>query len=208
MRSKTERNILKWLPLVAIAVISIGLYHIVFGRPSFNAEKVAQAETKMWQAYYSQDQMQLGLHLISFLRNQHGISFLEAKRSGELLAQASMKFRSAQGNYEDIILEDLTEAYRIIEKASGLSYDPEEVASAELAWWVARRTPGQNSNEQVGSKIAELYARLYGNDDPRFLKAGILRAKAAKLRDSGGGRADWSEVESLLTDSYRVLEKI
>jgi len=61
------------------------------------------------------------------------------------------------------------------------------------------------SAEQVGEKIAELYAILYGDTRPGFAKAGELRAEAAALRDQGGANADWPKVEALLRESYRAL---
>jgi hypothetical protein len=106
------------------------------------------------------------------------------------------------------VLDDLTEAYSMIRRASGGSFNPKEVAKAELAWWIARRTPGQNSPEQVGKKISELYALLYGHNDPAFLKAGVLRAQAAKLRDMEGKDTDWQKVEDLLRKSYQELGKV
>lgn len=79
------------------------------------------------------------------------------------------------------------------------------VARAELGWWVARRTPGRNSPAQVGAEIANLYALLYGKTNPNLQKAGLLRAKAAYLRDQGGNSPDWQEVERLLRESYEAL---
>lgn len=40
-----------------------------------------------------------------------------------------------------------------------------------------------------------------------FKNAGILRAQAAALRDSGGKNADWEKIEELLKESYIELEK-
>ena len=54
-------------------------------------------------------------------------------------------------------------------------------------------------------KIGDLYATLYGGPNEAFDEAGILRARAAALRDAGGAEADWAEVESLLRQSYRTL---
>ena len=208
VRSKAKRFWWLWLALVVVAAIAVVLYRVGLGRPSFDADMMAQAETKMWQAYYSGDRTQIGLQLIALLRNQHGMTLLEAKRAGESFAQAAMKFRSAREHYDAVALGDMTAAYDVIRQASGASYDSQEAARAELAWWVARRTPGQDSAEQVGAKIAELYAVLYGRADPAFEQAGVLRAQAAILRDSGGSQADWPEVQNLLTDSYRILAGI
>ena len=202
-------HFLKWAIPVALVLIAVWGLRITFGRPTFDADKVAQAETRMWQSYYSGDKIQLGLQLIALLRNQHSLSLWEAKEIGELLASSTMKFRSASGDYERVALPDLVKAYVLIKQATGAPFDPDKAARAELAWWVARRTPGQDSGEQVGEKIAELYAVLYGRACPAFYNAGLLRAQAAKMRDSGsrGEGADWIQIEVLLRKSYHELKK-
>jgi len=47
---------------------------------------------------------------------------------------------------------------------------------------VARRVPGQNSAEQIGSLIADEYALLYETRRGRVESAALLRARAAALR--------------------------
>jgi hypothetical protein len=204
---KRTPAVLLWT-IAAIAVLAAVLGgRFVFGSPSFDADKIAGSEARMWQAYYSGDKAQLGLLLMDVLRSQYGLSLLQSKKIASRLAEAAMEFHSARGDYARIVLPDLIEAYRLIGESSGLSFDPEAAARAELAWWVARRTPGQNSAEQVGGKMAELYALLYGGDHPSLRRAGLLRAQAAALRDSGGAAADWRKVESLLRESYREVQK-
>lgn len=200
-------RLLKWGVVVVVLAVVLCAFRFVLGRPSFDADKVARAETRMWQAYYGENQAQLALQLVAFLRGQHGLSLWEAKEAGELLARSAMKFRSAGGDYDNASLPELIQAYSLIQRAVHARFDPEQVARAELAWWVARRTQGQNSAEQVGDKIARLYGLLYGKDHQSFLKAGVLRAQAAALRDSGGNAANWEEVGDLLQKSYRELKK-
>ena len=204
---KDRRGAGKWIILVAVGLIVVMSWRFIFDRPSFNPDEVAQAETHMWQDYYSGDKTQLGLDLVSLLRKQHGMSLFEAKKIGKLLASSAMQFRSASGSYERIALPDLTEAYRLIKRSSGGAFDPADAARAELAWWVARRTPGQDSAEQVGMKIAELYAVIYDDEPATFREAGMLRAEAAALRDLGAKNADWERIEGLLRKSYHAIEK-
>lgn len=175
--------------------------------PAFDAEGVAQAETKMWQAYYSGDFMQIGAQLMTLMNRQYGLESERARDIGGLFAIASMSFRMAQGDYESAVLPGLTKAYEQLKQATGSAYDPAKAARAELDWWVARRTKGQNSAEQVGAKIADLYACLYGRPAPAFKKAGLLRAQAAALRDAGRQNADWTQIEKLLKESYSELRK-
>ena len=52
-------------------------------------------------------------------------------------------------------MPDLEAAYSTARDWLDAGFDPPAVARAELAWWVARRIPGQNSVEQVGGLIAD-----------------------------------------------------
>src|ERR1035437_2092182 len=113
-----KNRLRQWAILAVAIVLAVVCFRIMVGRPSFDAVKVAQAETRMWQAYYSEDKTQLGLQLIVFLRNQHGLSLLEPKKSGKLLARSAMKFRSAKGDYESAALPDLAKAYGLIKRAT------------------------------------------------------------------------------------------
>jgi len=208
MNQRTKRRgFLTWILLVVLLALVVIAYRILFAHPSFSPDKVAHAETEMWRAYYSNGKTKLALELVSMFRNQYGLSLPEATRIGKLYAQAAMKFRDSQGNYAQTTLPDLIEAYQLLKRASGASYDAEAAARAELAWWVTRRTPRQNSPEQVGRRIAELYVLLYGRDNPSLHSSGLLRAKAAALRDAGGREPDWAQVEALLQQSYRALQQ-
>jgi len=103
------------------------------------------------------------------------------------------------------VLPDLERAYAIAKMWTGASFDPAEIARAELAWWVARRVPGQDSSENVGRLIARENALLFAVPDARVLHASVLRARAGRLRDDGGAKADWPQVSALLHQSYREL---
>ncbi len=169
---------------------------------SFNATALAQSETRMWKAYYDRDLLRLRGELRRMLREQFGLSRYRTWQVSARLATASLSFaRSGDGQAAEV-LRDLTEAYRGIQAATGLDFDPAEAARAELGWWAARRTPGENQPEQVGARIEALYAILYGHTNALIAQAALLRAEAAHVRDT---RSDWPEVERLLEQSYRSL---
>jgi hypothetical protein len=195
------------LAIIALVIfLTAWCLRFAFNRPTFNPEKIAHMETQMWQSYYFGDKMELGLQLIALLRSQYGLSLMEAKGIGELLASSAMKFHAARGDYDNVALPDLIKAYGLLKQAIGAAFDSEKVAKAELAWWVARRTPGQNSKEQVGEKITELYVIFYGYGSNAFVNAGQLRAQAAAIRDAGKENADWKLIEEKLFQSYTELE--
>jgi len=191
---------------ILIGAVIVGCRSI-FARPPYDADTVGRSETAMWKAYYTGEKPQLALNLIKLLRTQFGMTLPEARSVAGTLADAAMTFKATRETYDDWVLPDLTEAYRPIKHYSNASFDPEQAARAELAWWVARRTPGQSSPEQVGAKIGELYAVLYGSQNPAFRKAGLLRAQAAALRDSGKLNADWPRIEDMLKESSREAQQ-
>ncbi len=142
------------------------------------------------------------------MTRQFGVAPKDAAKITRPLIRATAIFKLRIGDYRAMTLPPLEEAYGQLKKLSGRSFDPKAAARAEFAWWMARRTPGRNSPENVGRLIAHLYALLYGREQDEFRKAGLLRAQAADLRDRGGIACDWQKVEEVLTASYRELRKV
>lgn len=171
----------------------------------FDPEVVAASETRMWQAYYTGNKEALGLELVTLMREQFGLSYGTAVELMYVLGKATMTFGAARGDYEAAVLPGLITFYTRVAEISGGTWDPEMAARAELAWWVARRTPGEDSAEQVGAKIAALYTIIYGSTNPEIERAGLLRAQAAVLRDEGKKNADWVAIEGILVESYTAL---
>jgi hypothetical protein len=204
------RNTRTWL-LVSLLVVA-GLLAVSLVPPSgganarsFDPDRVANLELRMWQAYYAKERLRLFGLLVVTLREQYRFSWAGATVTAFRLAKAAAAFGDATGNYERV-LPDLVTAYEAIQDRTGESFSPPAVANAELAWWVARRVPGQDSPENVGRLIAEEYAAFYREPLNEMLEAGALRARAAALRDSQASRPDWSTIERMLTSSYRSLK--
>lgn len=171
----------------------------------FDPAVLAGAETRMWEAYYKGDKDSLGLELLTLMREQFGLSYKDAVQLTMVLGKATMRFHGQQSDYRNTVLPGLVEFYTQTKELGGGSWDPQEAAQAELDWWVARRTPGEDSAEQVGAKISHLYTVLYGASNPQIVQAGYIRAEAAALRDEGGLDADWGRIESMLVNSYTAL---
>jgi hypothetical protein len=170
----------------------------------FDPDRLADLEAAMWQSYYRQENAALFGDLVIALRQQFRYPWAKAGIAAMHLARAASVFGKASGDY-DRVLPDLQTAYTISRDWTGAAFDPAEVARAELAWWVARREPAQRDPENVGRLIGVLYARFYEVPEARVHEAGLLRARAATLRDRGGTSTDWNEVSRLLHASYRAL---
>lgn len=195
------------LVLAAVAVFYVGFVSAPAGPRSvrvFEPDRVADLELDMWRAYYAHQNIRLFRDLVVLLHEQNRYPWAKATIAGFHLARAAARFADLRSNYEQV-LPDLERAYAILKDWTHSSFDPAAVARAELAWWVARRIPGQNSPEQVGELIAEENALLYAVPRDQVLPASTLRARAGRIRDDGSERADWAVVSQLLHQSYREL---
>jgi len=170
----------------------------------FDPDRLADLETEMWRSYYNRENLNLFRTLLAALREQFRYPWGKAGRAGYHLAKAASDFGKSTEGYQRV-LPDLEKAYAISREWTGAGFDPAEVARAELAWWVARREPSQRNPENVGRLIATLYSRFYEIPEERVREAGLLRARAADLRDRGGLNPDWGQISRLLHESYRSL---
>lgn len=205
--SLKPRVILAVSAIVLAATIYILFVHTPPGPRTlrdFDPDRTAALELDMWQAYYQRRNVRLFTDLVVLLREQYRYTWARAALAGLYLARAASNFAELRGGY-DQVLPDLTSAYAMARDWTKGGFNPREVAAAELSWWVARRLADQNSAEEVGRLIAAEYALLYEAPVDLLDEAGLLRARAAKLRDAGGDHADWPAVGVLLRDSYRSL---
>jgi hypothetical protein len=192
------------------AVLGIAAY-VVTARPggpislrTFEPDRLAALELDMWQAYYRRERLRLFRDLVTTLREQYHCSYASAAMVGFRFGRAASTFASS-GAAGGQVLPDLEKGYTILRACVNGTFDAAAVARAELAWWVARRTPGQQAPEYVGALIADENALLFGVRRERLLDASVLRARAGRLRDDGGEQADWGTVRDLLQRSYRAL---
>lgn len=195
---------------VTAALLGIGAYAVTRAPAGprtlrrFEPARLADLELRMWQAYYAKKNVRLFALLVTMLREQYRYSWATATREAFHLARAAATFGNARSNY-DQVLPDLESGYTIARDWLGARFDPKAVARAELAWWVARRIPGQDSPEHVGDLIADSYALLYETSRDVVRESGRLRARAAAIRDSQASAPDWMTIGRLLDQSYVAL---
>jgi len=197
--------------VVVFAIVFAGFAAFVLTPPrgprsmrQFQPARLATLEVGMWKAYYAKENVRLFSLLVTMLREQYRYSWTTAAIEGFHLARAAATFGSAGGNYE-VVLPDLEAAYSKVRSWTDAAFDPQAVARAELAWWVARRNPAENTAEQIGLLIAREYALLYETTPENVADAAFLRAKAARLRDDQAANPDWDTIGRLLRASYDEL---
>jgi hypothetical protein len=198
--------------LAVLLVVGAGILSYMFMAPPrgprsikhFDAPRMADLELRMWQAYYAKERVRLFALLVTMLHEQYHYSWATATTEGFHLARAAARFGDLTSNYE-VVLPDLEAAYTTARDWLHAGFDPQAVARAELAWWVARRIPGRNSPEEVGDLIADEYALLYETPRDSVASSAELRAEAAALRDREAAKPDWDTIGRLLRESYGQL---
>jgi hypothetical protein len=197
---------------VALALAASGLFYLGFlhtppgprSMRRFDPDRLADLELAMWQAYYAHENVRLFRLLVMAQREQYRYSWAKAAVAAHRFARAAARFAVSRSDY-DRLLPDLERGYGIARDWTREPFDARAVARAELAWWAARRTPGQEGAARVGERIAEEYALLYRAPRSAVLEAALRRAEAAALRDRGGRDADWPRIRVLLRASYGSL---
>jgi hypothetical protein len=169
----------------------------------FDPERLASLELETWQASYDKERLRLFRAMVVMLREQYNYSWTTAIQEALHLFDANATFAAARGNY-GVVLPDLEAAYTTARDWTGAEYNPAAVARAELAWWAASRTEGEDSPAHVGNLMAVHYSLLYETTRGAVSRSAQLRARAAALRDTQE-EPDWDEISRLLTESYEAL---
>jgi hypothetical protein len=198
--------VLVCVPVVVFAAWQTGFRNLGLNR-GFDPGQMGTSEALMWRHYYEGRHVALAFEMVSLMRGQMGTSLPVAVMTVWPMARAASAFAGGNADPERDILPLMELAFARLARSTGEDWDPRELAEAELDWWVARRTSGRNSPEEVGAGIARVYTLIYGNDNAHVARAGLLRARAAALRDTGGANADWTAIEALLRESYAELSK-
>src|SRR5258705_4251729 len=149
-RIRTRRALVAFLVLGAFALAFVLTPpRAARSMREFNPPRLADLEVRMWQAYYAKQRLRLFGLLVTMLHEQYHYSWATAALESSHLARAAATFGDLRGGY-GVVLPDLEAAYAKAKAWMHAEFDPRAVAQAELAWWVARRVPGQNSAEQIG----------------------------------------------------------
>src|ERR1044071_6302878 len=168
--------------LLVSTLLLVGVAAVAFVPPTghrslktFDPDRVADLEVDMWQAYYNKQRLRLFRVPLTLLREQNRSSWARASQQAFYFARAASTFATAAGDYERV-LPDLTNGDAVMRAWTGARFDPEAVAKDDLAWWVARRVPGQDDRAHVGRLMAQVNAQIYAVPIERVLHAGELRA--------------------------------
>lgn len=183
-----------------------------------SVEEIARNEVQVWKAYYKQDVEGIKQSVSKFLQDQYRVilnSDMIDVYTRAVFVFAKTDQKASQEVYQKTVFPLLSEAFKTIRSGSSLSFNPDLLAQAELAWWVARRQDESCNVENVGQLMQESYRLLYGGKREDYARTSLLRAMAARYRDlshdtfsEGIKEEDWTTVETILVRAYQALPLI
>jgi hypothetical protein len=175
------------------------------GEGQYDAAVLAAREVEVWKAVRGREEFGVYLALVPMLREQHRYTWFRAAQASYYLSRAMTAFPGMRTRYERV-LPDLEAAAAVERDWMGSTFDPAQVARAQLNWWVTRQMPNLNSVGQVAPLIAEEYSLRYRVASDAVMDAAFRRAEAADLADHGGADPDWRSITKLLTESHRAVQ--
>ena len=170
---------------------------------AFDPARLAALEAEMWEADDAKERLRPFRLLVLMQREQYNYPWSSAIRGSVYLTSANASLSGSRGNYYEAVLPDLVAAHQMARDWSGASYDPGQVARAELTWLAAQRDPDKNSLKNVARLIADEYALLYETSPSTVFRAAQLRAQATAMREAD--EPDWDEIGRVLEESYTQL---
>lgn len=184
-----------------------------------NPNKIAQAETLAWQAYYKKDTKNLFANTTKIFELQYGLTQQQANEIAKDYVKAaailaSLPEDTAAAIYQEKITPILEAAYENLNALYPL-YNYKEAAKYDLAWWIARRNPKTENPRIVGNLMAQMYQAIFGKGHIQsFERATYFRAMAGQYRDlshdkwGGITKDDWHIIQTNLQHTYQIIKNI
>lgn len=210
-----DRRSRPWLRLMlaGAAILLAAALYALWPRQAdltaFDPDAMARLETSMWRAYYEKRYVALFRDLYAVSRDEYNFSPLDSARIALAAARAARTFQPSTSRAEaEAALPSLVSYFRILSAGSKVTFDVDDAARTELAWWQARREAVPP--DQYGSIIARVAAIIYGIDGENVRQSGLLRARAMDYRDRRAadiGEADWTAISEQLREAYALLKR-
>lgn len=175
----------------------------------FKPDRVAALETAGWKAYAARNWPRFLLALTRLNAEEFGIPFPLSVQASFYVVRASVAWVPADHD-ESLVREYLARFSRMVQRYSGLDFDPELAAACELRYWdTHRRAVRQADEREFVEAIVALHSVLFNISPEAARESAELRVEANTVYDpialgeKRGTPEEWREVQLLLQRCYR-----
>ena len=179
----------------------------------FDASAIAALETDMWHAYYDKESFRLFRLLVEMLHDHQGFPYLQASYQAYLAAQAAMVFKKGHERKDyELALPYLIKYYDGIKRIGQLNCNLEQVAKAELEWWIIHRERLRYGEAALVKSVAVATGSLYGENPEDLMEYAQARTDAMIIRDDeeamdNVSNQEWKQINTKLLYSYQALKR-
>lgn len=177
----------------------------------FNPDRVAAVETAGWRAYYDHHWLKLVQLVATLSHEQFHIPFPLSYVGAAHIARASRVWVPVEHDLA-AVQTHLVRYYRMARRFSGLHFDPQRAAAAELGYWAAHRRLIDNPDKaEFVDAMTVLHGELFSLPPEPMRDSAEWRVAANNTVDQiTSGRtsdadADWLRIEDQLSHCYRSI---
>jgi hypothetical protein len=157
---------------------------------SFDPRRVGDLECRTWVHYYRHEWWRFLRAAVSVVRHTFGLSGSQTLLGAWYVLRANQLWAPVPNNDPVGARREMRRFYQLIAKAHGETFDADEAARLEVAWWRAHRDVQRGAAgrdpaalERLVSSLQELYAHTYGVPAADVRVAAQERAEAMRLSD-------------------------
>ena len=169
---------------------------------SFAPYRLGRLECDAWVAYYRREWARFLPASVGMVREGFGMDPARTLYGAALVLRANQQWAPYPHNDSGGALETMRRFYRMVVAATRESFDVDEAARLELAWWKVHREVQREDGAAVElvDALTALSAHVYAVDAARVRPAAQLRADAMHVSDR------WVAAGCLLTSPLLVDE--
>lgn len=175
---------------------------------TFKPEVVARLELSWWRLSKVSEGTRFRDFVVSYLKEQYGISKSLAKEAGKHLIEALI---SGDKHEWKKAKKPLKKFYLLLKKNLKLAFEPEIVVSLHLKkWQMVNSSYDPTSAVEVEDVVKNLLAEEYRISNYQFEKAAHLRVLAEMERNkalAGMGEEHWDKALDYLQKYYHALKE-
>ena len=180
---------------------------------TFDPDRVAALETVGWRAYYDRRWGLLLRQVVTMCQEQFHIPFPQSLVAAYHATRAAMAWAPVDHDLH-AVETSYARFYRMARRYSGLSFDPEQVASLELEYNVVHRDlVGQSDKSRFVDTMTRLHSTVFGISPEQARESAEQRVLANTIVDritsgvSSDANADWRLIETALRRCYRSIDR-
>ena len=181
---------------------------------TLNPESTARAEYEFWRAHDDKDRPRIEAALERWTGELYG---LEPDVSAEAVGHLFGAVAAHDTREWDAAVEHAARYYAVIEKHSGLSFDPRQAGELEVAWWrIHDELEHEADKGPLVDAFSRLYAEVFGVSKDAVRQACELKAQATVEHDRAedpGTPTDqvevhWAAAARALRKSYDAFRQV